>query len=386
MKKVLWALGGAIILAGLIWFFGYRDTTSAPRFVVEDFSELDAKSALNKLADATVEGGAPGALILLQSGQTAFAGVAGTANKKYGTPMPTDHPLRIGSISKLYTAVVIHSLIDEDRLALDQRIAEILPADVMEDLHNGPDITVRHLLNHSSGIPDYYDFRHYLFSDWQNQSLTLVRTLPVSKRGNPTGAAGELFEYSNMGYILLGAIAEEVSGEGLADLIARYVTKPLELGQTHYNVKHPVEPSIQGYGTYLRPWANTWNHWEHSGPDAGVMASASDVTEFLEALFFEGGELFHIGQAMLAEETASYSDNQRQALGPHILIGSDGLRLIGHSGDVFGYQTVAFAVPERDYIFVGHVNCDCDQLSSSLIGNIVRMEAGLSERSAQQAN
>jgi D-alanyl-D-alanine carboxypeptidase len=380
MKRVLGVLGGVIVLTGLIWFFGYRDTTSPPRFVAEDFSGQDSESALNKLADATVDGGAPGAVVLLQSGQSAFVGVAGTANKKDGAPMPADHPLRIGSISKLYTAAVIHSLIGEDLLALDQRIAEILPADIMEDLHNGPDITVRQLLHHSSGIPDYYDFRHYLFSDWKNQPLTLARTLPVSKRGKPTGVAGEQFEYSNMGYILLGAIAEEISGDELGVLIDQYITQPLGLEQTTYNVKHPVDPSIHGYGTYLRPWADTWNHWEHSGPDAGIMASVSDVAKFFEALFFEDGQLAHIGQAMLAEETASYSDNQRQALGPHILIGSDGLRLIGHSGDVFGYQTVAFAAPDRDYIFVGHINCDCDTLSGSLIGNMVRMEAGLSGR------
>lgn len=83
---------------------------------------------------------------------------------------------------------------------------------------------------------------------------------------------------------------------------------------------------------------------------------------------------------MMAEEITSYSDTQHQALGPHILLGSGRLRLIGHSGDVFGYQTVAFAVPERDFIFVGHINCDCDALSSALIGNFIRLEAGVSGR------
>ncbi len=380
MKKLLWAIGGAIGLAGVIWFFGYRDTVLAPRFEAADFAGMDMPRALLKVVEGTVEGGAPGALVLFQRGQLAAIEATGVANKADGAPMPPDHPLRVGSISKLYTAAVIHGLIAEDRLSLDTKIADILSADVMEGLHNGRDITVRHLLTHHSGVPDYYDARHYLFGDWKNEPLTLERVLPVSKRGKPTGAAGERFEYSNMGYILLGAIAEEASGERLGALIERYVTGPLALRQTSYNVKHPVTPSIHGYGTYLRPWADTWNHWEHSGPDAGVMASAFDVAAFLAALFLEDGELAHIGEAMLAEELAGASDNQRQGLGPHILIGSDGLGLIGHSGDVFGYQTVAFAVPERDYIFVGHINCDCDALSGSLIGNIVRMEAGLSGR------
>ena len=128
----------------------------------------------------------------------------------------------------------------------------------MDGLHNGPDITVRHLLLHQSGIADYYDLRHYLFSDWKTEPLTLERTLPVSKRGKPTGAAGERFEYSNMGYIFLGAIAEEVSGETMGALIGRYITEPLGATGTTYNVKHPVADSIHGYGTILRPWADTW--------------------------------------------------------------------------------------------------------------------------------
>ena len=128
----------------------------------------------------------------------------------------------------------------------------------------------------------------------------------------------------------------------------------------------------------MRPWADTWNHWEHSGPDGGLMAPAHEIARFLEALFFEGGALGDIGKAMLAEEGASYSENQLQALGPHILLGGDGLRLIGHSGDVFGYQTVAFAVPDRGYVFVGHINCDCDDLSGSMIGNFVRLQEGVS--------
>ena len=378
MKKMLWAVAGVVLLVGIIWIAGYRDTTEAPRLAAEDFAGLEVAGALSKLADATVAGGAPGALVLFQDGEARFVETAGVADKKTAAPMPPDHPLRVGSISKLYTAAVIHSLIAEERLALDQKISDILPAEVMDGLHNGADVTVRHLLTHRSGVPDYYDLRHYLFADWKNEPLTLARTLPVSKRGTATGAAGERFEYSNMGYILLGAIAEEVSGQALGDLIAHYVADPLGLEQTSYNVKHPIEPSIHGYGTYFRPWADTWNHWEHSGPDAGVMASAGDVSTFLAALFLPGGALEGIGQAMLAEELAGASANQKQALGPHILVGRDGLRLIGHSGDVFGYQTVAFAAPERGYVFVGQVNCDCDALSSSLIGNLVRLEAAVS--------
>jgi len=345
-----------------------------------DFAGLDMQSGVSRLAEATVEGGAPGALVLLQSGQTHLIETAGIANKTTGTPMPADHPLRMASISKLYTAAVIHSLVGEGRLTLDQKINTVLSTEDMAGLHNGPNITVRHLLLHTSGIADYTDARHYFFGNWTSAPLTLERTLPVSKRGKPTGQAGERFVYSSMGYILLGAIAEKVSGEPLGQLIARYVTDPLGHTQTTYNEKHPVPESIHGYGTKFRPWADTWRYWAHSGPDAGVMAPAHEIADFLAALFFEGGALAHIGEAMLAEDVARSSNAQRQGLGPRILLGGEGLRIIGHSGDVPGYQSVAFAVPERGYVFVGHINCDCDDLSGSIIGNMVRLEAGVSGR------
>lgn len=380
MKKIIALLVGAAISVILVWFVGYRDTTEPPYFEASEFAGLGTSTALQKLAVATVDGGAPGALIYLQQGQAAFVETAGTANKATGAAMPANHPLRMASISKLYTGVVIHSLIGEGRLQLDQKIADILPDEIIDGLHNGADITVRHLLLHMSGIADYYDTRHYLFGDWTKQPLTLERTLGVSKRGKPTGAAGERFEYSNMGYILLGEIAQTVSGQTLGALIETYITLPLGHHHTTYNVKYPVEDSIHGYGTILRPWADTWEYWEHSGPDAGVMAPAYEIAGLLSALFLEGGALSQVGQAMLAEESVSYSDRQLQALGPHILLGREGLRLIGHSGDVFGYQTVAFAVPERGFVFVGYINCDCDALSGAMIGNIIRLEAGLSGR------
>ena len=249
MKRGLAGLGILAVLVGLVWVFGYRDTTTPPRFEAGDFAGMDMPTALQTLADAMVDGGAPGVVLYTwQDGQT-YQAAAGTKNKATGEPMPMDDPLRVASISKLYTAAIVHGLIAEDRLGLDQKVSEILPAEIMVGLHNGPDITVRHLLLHRSGIPDYYDIRHYLFSDWKNTPLTLERTLPVSKRGKAIGPSGGQFEYSNMGYILLGRIAETVSGETYNELLDRLVLTPLGQMRTSYDVKHPVADSIHGYGT-----------------------------------------------------------------------------------------------------------------------------------------
>lgn len=378
LARSLLLLVGFAVFAGIVWFVAYRDTTKPPWFEEADFSGLTMQDALAKLADATVEGGAPGIIVHAVVDGTVYEATSGTRNKNTGGPMPADHPLRMASISKLYTAGLIHHLIAEGQLSLDDKISDVLPAEVMAGMHNGAQITIRHLLLHTGGLPDYYDVRHYLFGEWKSAPLTLERVLPVSRRGKPTGQAGEVFAYSNIGYILLGRVAEEVSGETYEGLLERVLLAHIGAERTTYNVKHPVADSIYGVGTILRPWADTWNYWEHSGPDAGVMAPASEIAEFLGALFLPDGALKRIGDGMLAEQIASYSEQQVQGLGPHLISGRDGTRLIGHSGDVFGYQTVAYVVPERDYVFVAHINCDCDAMSGSLIGNLIRLERGVS--------
>lgn len=381
MRRLITLLLTAAFLLGVIWYVGYRDTTRSILLEASDFAGLDMQAALQKVADAAIEGGAPGAVVYAYYHGETFEAAAGIANKRTGQPMPTEHPLRMASITKVYTSAIVLGLVGEGKLRLDQPISEVLPADVISKLYNGTDITVRHLLQHTSGIADYYDAQHYLFGDWTTEPLTLERTLPVSARGQPSGQAGERFNYTSMSFIVLGRVAELASGEPYDVLLERFVTRRLGHMATTYNVKHPVPDSIHGYGTKLRPWADTWDYWEHSGPDAGIMAPAHEIVEFLRALTFEGGALSDIGTAMLADQVESWSPMHRQALGIQVRLPSDGTRHYGHSGDVFGYETVAFAIPDRDYIFVGQVNCDCERLSGgTLRNNFLQAEEGVSGR------
>ncbi|MEM9262682.1 MAG: serine hydrolase domain-containing protein, partial [Pseudomonadota bacterium] len=200
--------------------------------------------------------------------------------------------------------------------------------------------------------------------------------LPVAKRGKATGAPGEAFAYSNFGYVLLGEISERASGRDLGDLIRERILAPLAASDTVYNVKHPIAPSIHGYGTNFRPWSDTWVYWEHSGPDAGVMAPAEDVLRFIDALTSEDGAFAEIGDRMF-EATVESGPRQRQGLGLHARTTSSGVELVGHSGDVFGYLSFVYARSDRDAVVFGHVNCDCEDLLVSMIGNVLRAEEAI---------
>ena len=274
----------------MMLFFIYRDTTHPPTLTSQDVADKTLLATLQNIADATVEGGAPGIIIHVRENDSEHTVTSGVANKATGQSIATDIPLRIASISKIYTAVVIHELISEGRFSLDTKVKDLLSEKNLQDIPNFNDTTVRQLLQHTSGIADYYDLRSYLFNDW-TQPITLNKMLPVIKRHKPTNAPGETYNYSNAGYLLLGEIAEVTSGESMGDLINRVITTPLGLQKTFYNIYQPVEEDIHGYGTYLRPWKDTHEYWEHSGPDGGIMASASDVSAFLQALLIKESDL-----------------------------------------------------------------------------------------------
>lgn len=365
-RSLLFIVFLAIAISGA-WSV-YHDKTTPPRFSAEQFEGNGLQYAVETIAAATVDGGAPGAVILIRKNGEDFIAASGLANKQTQQAMPTDEPLRIGSVSKVYTATVILALANQGLLKLDDRISDYLPRDVTDDLHNADAATIRQLLNHTGGIPDYYDIRSYLTQDW-TQPITLERTLPVAKRRESSHVAGEKFEYSNMGYILLGEIAERVTGQNLGELITQQISSPLSLSHTYYNVKHADKSIIHGYGTLLRPWADTYDWWEHSGPDAGMLATASETAGFLEALTFDNGKLKPIGTQMLQTMVEGDGSHEKQGMGLTTITSKDGNTLIGHTGDVFGYQTVAFAWPEADAVFVAQVNCDCSTLTSSILRN-----------------
>lgn len=365
-KSKLLAIAAIAIILISTWLI-YRDTTTPPVFSADQFRNVGLQSALETIARATVAGGAPGAIVLVRKNGQEYVASAGVADKRSQRAMPTTAPLRIGSISKVYTAAIILELANQAKLQLDDPISKYLPTQVVEGLENANTATIRQLLQHTSGIPDYYDLRSYLFQDW-TQAITLERTLPVAKRGASNFSAGEKFEYSNMGYVLLGAIAEQASGLSFSVLIDQMIRQPLGLSDTYYNIKHPNESSIHGYGTYFRPWADTYDWWEHSGPDGGIMATASETARFLEALTLDKGALSAVGAQML-QNTLPSEGNQQQGLGLQTIIAKDSSVIIGHTGDVFGYQTVAFSSPAHNAVFVAQVNCDCTALTLSMLRN-----------------
>lgn len=194
-------------------------------------------------------GGPPGAIATLHRGGKTTVLRAGRSDvRRRGRPRATDH-MRIASISKAYGGAIALQLVQQGRLGLDDTIGARLPG--MPVAWAG--VTIRQLLNHTSGVPDYTrskPFIDQLTSDPRG-FVTPAQIIDWVRGDDLVFPSGSRYEYSNTDNIVVGLIAEQVTGEGYGDLLSRRVFGPAGLSETSFPTRRVSlpRPFIHGYGT-----------------------------------------------------------------------------------------------------------------------------------------
>ncbi|RJT96627.1 class A beta-lactamase-related serine hydrolase [Arthrobacter frigidicola] len=196
--------------------------------------------------------------------------------------------IRIGSSTKTFTAAVMMQLVAEDKVDLDQTVESYLPGVLRHPDVKGEDITVRHLLQHTSGLPDMSDDVARNILEWQHRYISPRASLDLALTHPTTNAPGEFFQYSNANYILAGLIIEAVSGRPLPEQIDERIITPLNLENTYF----PDQGEQEIRGEHLHSYipigdpATDYTTFDPSwGYGAGAMISTvSDLTEFFSAL------------------------------------------------------------------------------------------------------
>ena len=293
--------------------------------------------------------GAPGAAIAVRhKGELVYSRGCGLANVEWNLSIDADTVFRIGSITKQFTAAAILKLAENGALSIDDPIERHL-ADYPVGNRR---ITVRHLLNHTSGIKSITGLPEWRTS-LMTRELPLPQMIDVFKDLPLDFEPGEQFRYNNSGYMLLGAVIERVSGMDYATFLREAFFAPLGLGRTYYLHDRPVTP--RRAAGYQREGREVFNaapismNWPHG---AGALGSTvTDLLRWKEAL--RSGEVISgAGYAAMTTPTVLNSGaTETYGFGLRVL-GYRGRRHIGHTGGINGFQSNLVHWPDDDLTVV----------------------------------
>ncbi|MFF3074525.1 serine hydrolase domain-containing protein [Kitasatospora sp. NPDC057904] len=267
---------------------------------------------------------------------------AGVGDLATGAPVPVDGQVRIGSNTKTFVAVVVLQLVAERRVDLDASVDTYLPGLVRGEGIDGRRITVRQLLQQTSGLPNYSD---YLGDDVRYYA---PHELLATALQHPADfAPGTSWKYSNTNYVLAGLIVQKVTGRPLAEEIGRRVVRPAGLRHTYFPAPGDAsirEPHPHGYyresaDAPLRDITEIDPSW---GWAAGQMVSTgSDLNRFFSALL--AGHLLPAAQLAQMRSTvpaeATFGPGARYGLGLVSRPLPCGGLAWGHGGSFPGYET-----------------------------------------------
>ena len=234
-----------------------------------------ASAQLQRLLEARVASGSPGmSAAVVSDGRVVWTGTAGTADLATGTPVTTDMLFGIGSITKVFVAVVVLQLAEEQRLRVDDTAADILGPAAVQGIANADTATLAQLLAHTSGIPSWEDDPMWIRAgrgDQLDPARIWGKQDPLAYiRGHAALAPpGERYSYSNTNFTLLGMIIEAVTGRSAVTEIHERILAPLGLKDIHLEGFEPVPPARLPHRYH---WAT-----EAFRRDAGVNAAFPEV-------------------------------------------------------------------------------------------------------------
>ncbi|MBO0825206.1 MAG: beta-lactamase family protein, partial [Actinobacteria bacterium] len=236
-------------------------------------------AGLQQAADQLVADGVPGVIVMTRRGDQVSHVLAGLADKATGQLMQPQDRFHIGSITKTFVATVVLQLAAEGRLSLNDSVQRWLPGVITGPVYHPAQITIRELLQHTSGLPDYTSAPGFLTLQnfakaWQPQQLVdIALGLPPVHR-----------TYSNTNYILLGMIIQKVTGQTPITEISRRILAPLGLHGTSFPLTSTQIPAPYAHG-YDGPMDVTNLVNPSVTSTAGAMISTvGDLARFYQAL------------------------------------------------------------------------------------------------------
>ncbi|WP_049656041.1 serine hydrolase domain-containing protein [Kitasatospora sp. MY 5-36] len=287
--------------------------------------------------------GMPAALATVRDGRGRTRDyTAGVGDLATGAKVPVDGQVRIGSNTKTFTAVVVLQLVGEGKVDLDASVDTYLPGLVRGEGIDGHGITVRQLLQHTSGLPDYEGLLEE--STLRTRYFEPRELLDMALGQKPAFAPGEKFGYSSTNYVLAGLIVQRVTGRPIAEEIDRRIIRRIGLRHTYFPAvgdRTIREAHPKGYrrDSADAPLADFTELDPSAAWAAGQMISTnSDLNRFFTELLVPD-RLLPAAQLAQMRTTVPVGDGMAAGLGIFSRTLTCGGVYWGHGGDIPGYET-----------------------------------------------
>jgi CubicO group peptidase (beta-lactamase class C family) len=297
-----------------------------------------------------------GSLAIRQNGNVVFAKAYGFADVGANKKLDENTKLKIGSITKTFTATMIMQLVDEKKLTLDTRLSKFFPK-----IPNADKITIHHLLHHRSGIPDFLNddptVADYIYAE--NKREDMVRRIEAY---SSVFAPDSQFKYSNSNYNLLGYILEDITKKTYAENLDNRIVSKLGLKNTRYPDKIDLAKNEAYSFTFTGSNWEKMPEWSSSLAFAagGIVSTPNDLNAFLNGLF--DGKLVS-KQALELMKTMEDSYGKGLIIAPFY-----DRKFYGHTGGIESFRAATGYLPEENTGFSIIVNGDNYDRNQIMVG------------------
>ncbi|MBL0083006.1 MAG: class A beta-lactamase-related serine hydrolase [Saprospiraceae bacterium] len=253
--------------------------TSIPGGAALDTTQLTSKinAYVRQYTDLDIFSGV---VMVALDGKPQYHTGFGLANRELKKPVTTKTRFHIGSMNKSFTLVVVLQLIHEKKLKISDPLVSWVDGFQQADAHM---ITIEHLLNHQSGFGDYHSPRFFDLPDEKKtiQGITeILQTAPLFFK------PGTSMEYSNAGYVLLGAVIEKATGKSYSQNVEERIIQPLQLNQTYTKNVNSIPEKSVGYIRTINGFRDNLNFMLEPKSDGGFWSTSSDIFTFYRNFFY----------------------------------------------------------------------------------------------------
>jgi CubicO group peptidase (beta-lactamase class C family) len=290
-----------------------------------------------------------GSVLVAERGKVIYKKGFGLANREWNIPNKPNTKFRLGSITKQFTSTLILQLAEQGKIDIQGKLSDYLPY-YRKD--TGSQVTIHHLLTHSSGIPSYTSIPNF-FEEISRDPYPVAEFVKKYCSGDFQFEPGSRYVYNNSGYFLLGAIIEEITGKTYEDVLDENIFHPLGMHDSGYDRHSPIiRNRASGYSNEFEGYTNA-PYLDMSLPYAAgsLYSTAEDLYIWDQALYTEKMLSAEMKELMFTPHIANYGYGWgiRQKSLPD---SEEKLTSISHGGGINGFNTLIERLVDDKHLIV----------------------------------